>query len=182
DRGELLKRIETIEGELKKVGSATSFYRAVSAAEQGRIWKLRKASLGLSMAVAGDDKAIAFVEDTAVAPDRLKDYIQRFQEILDRHHTPAGFYAHASVGLLHIRPVIDLKTNTGVQRFSAIADDVANLVLEFGGALSGEHGDGLVRAPFQERMFGPTLYQAFREIKRTFDPDGLLNPGKIVDA
>ena len=90
-------------------------------------------------------------------PSVLKDYIQRFQEILDRHHTPAGFYAHASVGLLHIRPVVDLKTTTGVERFAAIANDVADLVLEFGGALSGEHGDGLVRAPFQERMFGPTL-------------------------
>ena len=182
DTGDLLQRIETIESDLKHRGWGTSFFRAVSPEEQGRIWKLRKASLGLSMAVAGDEKAIAFVEDTAVAPARLRDYIQRFREILDRHHTPAGFYAHASVGLLHIRPVVDLKTTTGVERFSAIANDVADLVLEFGGALSGEHGDGLVRAPFQERMFGPTLYQAFREIKRTFDPEGLLNPGKIVDA
>jgi len=179
---DLAGRVARIEEDLRTRGLGTSFFQTATVGEQGRIWKLRKASLGLSMARPGDDKAIAFVEDTAVAPARLRDYIERFRTILDRHHTPAGFYAHASVGLLHIRPVVDLKTNTGVERFAAIANDVADLVLEFGGALSGEHGDGLVRAPFQERMFGTEIYQAFREIKRTFDPEGLLNPGKIVDA
>jgi Fe-S oxidoreductase len=91
-------------------------------------------------------------------------------------------YAHASVGCLHVRPVIDLKTEAGVRTFESIASGVADLVLKYGGALSGEHGDGLVRSPFMARMFGDELYSAFREIKRTFDPDGLFNPGKIVDA
>src|SRR5205085_1685940 len=86
------------------------------------------------------------------------------------------------VGCLHVRPIVNLKTEDGVRQFRAIADDVAELVLKYGGALSGEHGDGLVRSPYQEKMFGPALYQAFREIKRTFDPRNLLNPGKIVDA
>ena len=86
------------------------------------------------------------------------------------------------MGCLHVRPVINLKTEDGVRTFEALANDVADLVLEFGGALSGEHGDGLVRSPFTEKMFGPMLYQAFRDVKRTFDPDGLFNPGKIVDA
>src|SRR5207249_6808917 len=86
------------------------------------------------------------------------------------------------VGCLHVRPVINLKTDEGVQKFEAIAGEVSDLVLRYGGAISGEHGDGLVRSPFQEKMYGPVLYQAFREIKRTFDPLNLLNPGKIVDA
>ena len=95
---------------------------------------------------------------------------------------PPGVYAHASVGCLHVRPVVNMKTEAGVRTFEALATDVADLVLEFGGALSGEHGDGLVRSPFMEKMFGPVLYQAFRDVKQTFDPDNLFNPGKIVDA
>src|SRR4029453_5884372 len=113
-------------------------------------------------------KSISFVEDTAVAPERLRDYIARFLEIVRRHDTSAGVYAHASVGCLHVRPVVNLKTEAGGRTFEALAPDVADLVLEFGGALSGEHGDGLVRSPFMEKMFGPVVYEAFRHIKRTF--------------
>ena len=134
------------------------------------------------MAEKGDAKAISFVEDTAVAPEHLRDYIAEFLAIIARHGTKAGVYAHASVGCLHVRPVINLKTEEGVRKFEAIAEEVADLVLKYGGALSGEHGDGLVRSPFQEKMYGPVLYQAFRELKQTFDPQNLLNPGKIVDA
>jgi hypothetical protein len=129
-----------------------------------------------------DAKSLSFVEDTAVQPEKLHDYIERFLGIVRRHGVPAGVYAHASVGCLHVRPVVNLKTEAGVRAFESIANEVADLVLEYGGALSGEHGDGLVRSPFMARMFGPVLYEAFREIKRTFDPDGLFNPGKIVDA
>ena len=134
------------------------------------------------MAMKDDAKSLSFVEDTAVAPEKLRDYIDRFLAIVAQHKTTAGVYAHASVGCLHVRPVINLKTADGVRTFEALANDVADLVLEFGGALSGEHGDGLVRGPFMEKMFGPALYEAFRDIKRTFDPDGIFNPGKIVDA
>jgi hypothetical protein len=134
------------------------------------------------MSEFGDAKAISFVEDTAVAPDRLRDYIDRFQQILKRHDTRAGFYAHASVGLLHVRPVVNLKQADGVEKFTHIAEEISDLVLEYGGALSGEHGDGLVRSPFQKKMYGPVLYQAFCDIKRAFDPLGLFNPGKIVEA
>src|SRR5204863_4934936 len=143
---------------------------------------LREASLGLSMAMKDDNKSLSFVEDTAVAPERLSEYIARFLAIIRKHDTVAGVYAHASVGCLHVRPVVNLKTADGVRKFESIANDVADLVLEFGGALSGEHGDGLVRGPFTEKMFGPILYDAFRTIKRTFDPDGVFNPGKIVDT
>src|SRR5205823_4966394 len=112
----------------------------------------------------------------------LRDYIDRFLNIVAAHGTRAGVYAHASVGCLHVRPVVNMKTADGVARFEAIANDIANLVLEFGGALSGEHGDGMVRGPFTEKMFGPVLYDAFRRVKRAFDPDGVFNPGKIIDT
>lgn len=134
------------------------------------------------MAEKGDAKAISFVEDTAVAPEHLRDYIAEFLQIIARQGTTAGVYAHASVGCLHVRPIVDLKTAEGLRRFEAIAAEVAELVLKYGGALSGEHGDGLVRSPFQAKMFGPTLYEAFRTLKYTFDPRGLFNPGKVVDA
>ena len=111
------------------------------------------------------------------------DYIERFLEIIRQHETSAGIYAHASVGCLHVRPVVNMKTAEGDSRSSRRSpNEVSDLVLEFGGALSGEHGDGLVRSPFMRKMFGPTLYEAFRTIKRTFDPEGIFNPGKIVDA
>jgi FAD/FMN-containing dehydrogenase/Fe-S oxidoreductase len=175
-------KVQSLVADLKQRGIGYHYHIAADAAEQGRVWKLRKLSLGLSMLEKGDAKAISFVEDTAVSPERLRDYIAEFLELIRKHGTTAGIYAHASVGCLHVRPVVNLKTAEGVHKFEAIANEVAELVLKYGGALSGEHGDGLVRSPFMERMFGPTLYQAFREIKRTFDPQGIFNPGKIVDA
>ncbi len=179
---ELPSRLDALEADLKRHDRGNHYVRATDSAAQARIWKLRKLALGLSMAEKGDAKAISFVEDTAVDPKHLHDYIAEFLEIIRRHGATAGVYAHASVGCLHVRPVINLKTAAGVGQFEAIAADVASLVLKYGGALSGEHGDGLVRTPFQEKMYGPALYQAFREIKHAFDPLGLLNPGKIVDA
>jgi Fe-S oxidoreductase len=134
------------------------------------------------MAMKGDAKSISFVEDTAVAPEKLRDYIDRFLGIIHRHGTTAGIYAHASVGCLHVRPVINLKTAEGIRKFETMAQEVADLVLEFGGSLSSEHGDGLTRSPFNRQMFGSVLYAAFRQVKSTFDPGGILNPGKIVDA
>ena len=110
----------------------------------------------------------------------MPEYVRRFDEIVRSHGTTAGYYGHASVGCLHIRPLIDLKDQQGVERMVAIASDVSDLVLEFGGAMSGEHGDGLVRSPWIEKMFGPKVYDAFRRVKRAFDPDGIMNPGKIV--
>jgi FAD/FMN-containing dehydrogenase/Fe-S oxidoreductase len=179
---DLPPRLEALEKDLAGSGFSCRWRRAMTLAEQARIWSLREASLGLSMAMKGDDKSLSFVEDTAVAPEKLRDYIDRFLQIVRRHGTVAGVYAHASVGCLHVRPVVNLKTAEGVRRFEAIANDISDLVLEFGGALSGEHGDGMVRGPFTEKMFGPTLYGAFRTLKKTFDPDGLFNPGKITDA
>ena len=183
DRKEdLPPRLEALEADLRARNFGYAYHAETDLAAQAKIWSLREASLGLSTAMKGDAKSISFVEDTAVAPEKLRDFIERFLQIVHGHGTTAGIYAHASVGCLHVRPVINLKTEEGVRKFQAIAEDVAALVLEFGGALSGEHGDGLVRSPFMSRMFGPALYEAFREIKRTFDPEGIFNPGKIVDA
>jgi FAD/FMN-containing dehydrogenase/Fe-S oxidoreductase len=181
-RGDLPPRLEAIERDLRARGYGYRFHHAIELSAQATIWGLREAALGLSMATKTDAKAISFVEDTAVAPERLRDYIERFLALVRRHGTTAGIYAHASVGCLHVRPVINLKTDEGVRTFEAIANDVSDLVLEFGGALSGEHGDGLVRSPFMQKMFGAVLYDAFRQVKRTFDPIGIFNPGKIVDA
>ena len=179
---DLPPRLDALEAELPSLGFRCRWRRALTAGDQARIWSFREAALGLSMAMKGDAKSLSFVEDTAVAPERLRDYIDRFLQIVKRHGTSAGVYAHASVGCLHVRPVVNLKTADGVHRFEAIANDIADLVLEFGGALSGEHGDGLVRGAFTEKMFGPVLYEAFRAVKRAFDPAGLFNPGKIVDT
>ena len=183
DRKEdLPPRMQALEKDLSAQRFGDRYFHAIDPAMQARIWSLREAALGLSMAMKGDAKSLSFVEDTAVAPEKLRDYIERFLKIVERHGSSAGVYAHASVGCLHVRPVVNMKTEEGVRKFEAIANDIAGLVLEFGGALSGEHGDGLVRSPFMARMFGPVLYEAFRTVKRTFDPQGILNPGKIVDA
>jgi len=179
---DLPPRLEALEADLRSRGLGYRYVQALDLPAQARIWGLREAALGLSMAMREEAKSISFVEDTAVAPERLRDYIERFLALVRRHGTKAGVYAHASVGCLHVRPVVNLKTDAGVKTFAALAHDVADLVLEFGGALSGEHGDGLVRSPFMRQMFGPVLYEAFRDIKRAFDPHGILNPGKIVDA
>ena len=179
---ELPLRLAALEADLRERGFGYHYHRETEPAAQAKIWSLREAALGLSMATKEDAKSISFVEDTAVAPEKLSAFIGRFLEIVHAHDTTAGIYAHASVGCLHVRPVVNMKTADGVKKFESIASSVADLVLEFGGALSGEHGDGLVRSPFMSRMFGPVLYEAFREIKRTFDPEGLFNPGKITDA
>lgn len=179
---ELPPRLQALEADLRARGTGYHFHHAYELAAQQRIWSLREAALGLSMAQKGDAKSLSFVEDTAVAPERLSEYIGRFLGVIRKHGTVAGVYAHASVGCLHVRPVVNMKTAEGVAKFQAIASDVADLVLEYGGALSGEHGDGYVRSPFMEKMFGPQIYRAFREVKRLFDPRGILNPGKIVDA
>ncbi len=183
DRKEdLPQRLAALEENLRANNFGYRYRIETDPSAQARIWSLREAALGLSMAMKEDAKSIPFVEDTAVAPERLSEYIGRFLQILRAHETTAGIYAHASVGCLHVRPVINMKTESGVQKFEAIANDVVELVLEFGGALSGEHGDGLVRTTFLKKMFGDTIYEAFREIKQTFDPEGIFNPGKIVDA
>ena len=164
-------------------GHGYHFLRAETAAEQDALTKVRKAGLGLLMAASeGARRPAAFVEDTAVAPARLGDYVKAFRAILDRHGLSAGFYGHCSVGCLHIRPFVDLTAPQGVETMATVADEIAALVAEFDGVNSSEHGDGRVRSPFNPRVFGDELYEAFREVKGLFDPDGRFNPGVMVDA
>jgi Fe-S oxidoreductase len=164
----------------EKIGYAAS--QAFKPEEVKAIWGVRKAGLGLLLGMKGDKKPIAFVEDTAVAPQRLPEFIRRFREIVARHDTVAGYYGHCSVGCMHIRPLINLKEEGEMHKMVSIANAVSDLVLEFNGALSGEHGDGLARSHFNRKLFGPALYDAFRQVKRAFDPNNIMNPGKIVDA
>jgi Fe-S oxidoreductase len=164
----------------EKIGYAATL--AFKPDEVKAIWGVRKAGLGLLLGTKGDKKPIAFVEDTAVEPAKLPEFIKRFREILSRHDAIAGYYGHCSVGCMHIRPLINLKEESEKGKMVSIANAITDLVLEFNGALSGEHGDGLARSHFNEKLFGPVLYGAFREIKRVFDPNNLMNPGKIVDA
>src|SRR5207253_8473214 len=124
---------------------------AFDPAEQQSIWKLRKAGLGLLLGMKGDKKPIAFVEDTAVHPKHLAEFVPRFGAILARHGAAAAYYGHCSVGCLHVRPVIDLKTAHGLAQVRAIASEITELVLEYGGTISSEHGDGRARSPFLER-------------------------------
>jgi FAD/FMN-containing dehydrogenase/Fe-S oxidoreductase len=149
---------------------------------QGIIWAVRRDGLGLIMSVEGTAKPLPFVEDTAVPPERLPEYFKRFDELVRDEKTTAAYYGHASVGCLHIRPLVDIKQQDGLDRMVRIAERVSDLVLEFGGSLSGEHGDGIVRGVFTEKMFGSKLYASFREFKHVFDPKGIMNPGKIIDC
>ncbi len=143
--------------------------------------QLRKSILPLLLGTTDKEKPVAFVEDAAVPPDRLEEFIIRFQEIVEKSGTWACFYGHASVGCLHVRPALDTSDPEGVGRMRLIAEEVADLVIECGGSISGEHGDGLARSEFLERMYGPEILRAFAEAKALFDPDNMLNPGVIVD-
>ena len=179
---ETLAKLERLERRVKREGLGYAMPRLIKPADQAKVWDVRKAGLGLMMNVPGDAKPLPFVEDTAVSPEKLPGFVQRFDEIVRSHGTEAGYYGHASVGCLHIRPLVNLKDGSGVDKMVSISDEISDLVLEYGGSLSGEHGDGLVRSPYNEKMFGSRIYDAFREVKRAFDPDGIMNPGKIVDA
>jgi FAD/FMN-containing dehydrogenase/Fe-S oxidoreductase len=149
-------------------------------AERERFWKLRKSGLPILLSRTTDAKHVAFIEDTAVPPDVLPEYVADFQAVLDDHDTFASFYAHAGPGVLHIRPLIDTKSVDGVEQMVSIADAVTDLVVEYGGSVSGEHGDGRARSAWNEKLYGTDVWTVFRDLKTAFDPDWLLNPGQVV--
>ena len=152
------------------------------AAERLKAWKLRKAGEQLLHGVPGARKPFTFVEDTAVDPAKLPDFVEEFRAIVTKHGTTAAYYAHASVGCLHIRPLVAIHDQKDRAVMVAIAKDIVQLVARYGGALSGEHGDGRVRSPLLGAYFGETICSALRAVKNVFDPRGLLNPGNIVDT
>src|SRR4029077_12429806 len=164
----------------QRIGYAATL--AFKPEEVKAIWGVRKAGLGLLLGTKGDKKPIAFVEDAAVEPRKLPEFIRRFREIVTGHDAIAGYYGHCSVGCMHIRPLINLKEESEMKKMVSIANAICDLVLEFNGAMSGEHGDGLARSHFNAKLFGPALYEAFRQVKRAFDSNNLMNPGKVVDS
>ncbi|TYL38029.1 FAD-binding oxidoreductase [Natronococcus pandeyae] len=161
-------------------GDAFDVLEAYDEDEQARLWKLRKAAIPLLMSLEGDPKPYPFIEDATVPPEELAEYVQEFMDVLEDHDTSAAYFAHAGSGTLHIRPILNLKEDEGIQKLRSIADDVTDLVFERHGSFSGEHGDGLARTQFNRKMYGETLWEAFKEVKRAFDPDWRMNPGKVV--
>jgi len=180
---EAVAGLDRLGGRWQAHGHGYHMLRAVAAAEQTALLKVRQSGLGLLMAAStGARRPLAFVEDTAVEPAKLASYANRFRQILDSHGLTAGFYGHCSVGCLHIRPFVDLSAPGQPELMRAVAEEVRELVLEYGGVNSSEHGDGLARSEFNRRVFGDGLYAAMQETKRLFDPGNRMNPGKIVNA
>jgi len=165
---------------LGDLGHADSVVKVTAAAQQRDVWEVRKSGLNIMMSMKGDGKPVSFIEDCAVPLEHLAEYTDQLTAVFEKHGTQGTWYAHASVGCLHVRPVLDMRRD-GAQKLRAIAEEAAELVKRYKGAYSGEHGDGIARSEWIAPFFGPRLTQAFGEIKRLFDPHGLLNPGKIVD-
>ena len=161
-------------------GEAFEVVEAYDQGTQDDLWKLRKAAIPLLMSMEGDPKPYPFIEDATVPPADLAAYVERFEGVLEDHGTSAAYFAHAGVGTLHIRPILNLKDEQGIETMQSIADDVTDLVLEYRGSFSGEHGDGLARTEFNPKMYGPELWAAFKQVKEAFDPGWRLNPGKVV--
>ena len=155
---------------------------AIDPGLQGRVAEMRKSGLNIMMSMKQAAKPVSFVEDCAVGLEHLADYTAGLTEIFEKHGTRGTWYAHASVGCLHVRPVLDMKLGADVEKMRSIAEEAFALVRKYGGSHSGEHGDGIVRSEFNEVMFGPKMADLFRRLKAMFDPDGLFNPGKIIDA
>ncbi len=178
----LLGKLDDLEALMRDHGHGDNVVRVIDAHQRADVWTIRKAGLGLFGSMKGDAKPVAFVEDTAVSPEKLPEFTSEFREILGRHGVRAAFYGHASVGCLHVRPILDLRRRDEIRKLRSIAEEITDLALRYGGAHSAEHGEGLARSEFNPKVFGETLYAAFKEVKRAFDPDGRMNPGKKVDA
>ncbi|HYS12574.1 MAG TPA: FAD-linked oxidase C-terminal domain-containing protein, partial [Burkholderiaceae bacterium] len=171
-----LKQLVALMGDLGLPGSVVEI--AADRAQKD-LWEVRKAGLNIMMSLRGDGKPVSFIEDCAVPLEHLADYTAQLTEVFQRHGTRGTWYAHASVGTLHVRPILDMRRD-GARKMRAIAEEASALVRKFKGAYSGEHGDGLVRSEWVAWQFGPKLTRAFEEVKDLFDPAGLMNPGKIV--
>jgi FAD/FMN-containing dehydrogenase/Fe-S oxidoreductase len=183
DHGEedLGARLTELTGLLGDLGYPDSVVRAESAAAQADVWSVRKAGLNIVMSMAGPRKPISFIEDCAVPVEHLADYARRVERVFARHDVSGTWYAHASVGCLHVRPALNLKDPDDVRLVRSIAEETHRIVREYRGTHSGEHGDGLLRSEFLEGMLGRRMTSAFADVKRIFDPLGMMNPGKIAD-
>ncbi|HYH41235.1 MAG TPA: FAD-linked oxidase C-terminal domain-containing protein [Burkholderiales bacterium] len=179
DREEQHARLRQLVELMGDLGFPGGVVEITDAALQRDVWEVRKAGLNIMMSMKGDGKPVSFIEDCAVPLEHLAEYTDRLTQVFHKHGTEGTWYAHASVGCLHVRPILDMRRD-GAHKMRAIAEEAAELVRQYKGSYSGEHGDGLVRSEWIAPFFGPKLTGAFGEIKDLFDPKGLLNPGKIV--
>ncbi len=182
DHGENLRRLKQLGELMADLGFDDAVVEVIDPERQKALWELRKAGLNIVMSMKTQGKPVSFIEDCAVPLEHLADYTQRLTEVFARHNTIGTWYAHASVGCLHVRPVLNLKLEHDANTMRAIAEEAFDMVKEYKGAHSGEHGDGLVRSEFHEKMYGKKLNQTFEEIKQLIDPKELFNPGKIVKS
>ncbi|MBA2454710.1 MAG: FAD-binding protein, partial [Chloroflexia bacterium] len=180
--GELRAQVDRLEKHLHDRGIRQEILKVFDPLQQADVWSVRKAGLGLLMSIRGDAKPIPAIEDVSVPVEHLAEYVAEIQRLCEQHGTRAAYYAHASAGCLHIRPLISLKEASGIQSMEEITRSAADLAFRFGGVMSGEHGDGLQRSELNEQIFGTELYTAMQEFKAIFDPKDLMNPGKVVDA
>ncbi len=182
DAALLRPKLDELDECMSALGFPNSVVKVTDAAAQNEIWSVRSAGLNIMTSMKGDAKPVSIIEDCAVDLEHLADYTARLTQIFEKYGTYGTWYAHASVGCLHVRPVLNVKHDEDVGKLRAIAEEAFELVREYGGSHSGEHGDGIVRSEFHREMFGERIVRAFENVKDAFDPQGLFNPGKIVRA
>ena len=184
DKAALLPKLKALDELMGDLGLPGSVIQMREDAAQKALWEVRKAGLNIMMSLKGDGKPVSFIEDCAVPLEHLAEYTDALTEVFARHGTRGTWYAHASVGTLHVRPILDIRVagaRGGAAKMRAIAEEASALVRKYKGSFSGEHGDGLCRGEWIAWQFGPAINEAFRSIKHKFDPAGLFNPGKIID-
>jgi FAD/FMN-containing dehydrogenase/Fe-S oxidoreductase len=179
---ELTAKVDRLKAHLARLNYRGTIVIAATGQEIANVIKMRKAGFALLMSLRGENKPLSFIEDAAVPVEHLADYVGGVQEIVAANGAGFAMLAHASAGCLHIHPILNLKTAEGLRQYRAIGAACADLVLKYGGTTSSEHGEGLARGEFSPRIFGAPLTEAFRQVKRAFDPRGLMNPGKVVDV
>lgn len=181
DQNENIHRLDLLEQMMADLGEVNSVVRAEDSAFQKQIWEVRKQGLNIMMSMRDDAKPISIVEDCAVELKDLAEYTRRLTEVFEKHGTSGCWYAHASVGTLHVRPVLNLKKQLGADSLRAVAEEAFEMVREYKGSHSGEHGDGIARSEFHKDMFGTEMVELFEQVKSLLDPEGIFNPHKIVN-
>ncbi len=179
---EIEKTAAAMENDMASAGYGFHFPLVTEPDEMARVWELRKAGLGVLLNIPGAKKSVQVIEDTAVLPELFPDYIEEAGEVLKKYRLSCAYYAHIATGELHLSPLLDLKDPDDIRTFHGLAEDIARLVKKYRGSLSGEHGDGRLRGEFIPLMLGPHNYGLLKEVKRTWDPHNLFNPGKITDT
>ena len=179
---EIRNTAAAMEQDMQAAGFGYHFPLYTEPGEMARVWELRKAGLGVLLNIPGRRKSVQVIEDTAVLPELFPDYIEEAGEVLKKHGLSCAYYAHIATGELHLSPLLDLKDPDDIRTFRGLAEDIARLVKKYRGSLSGEHGDGRLRGEFIPLMLGQHNYSLLRELKKTWDPYGLFNPGKITDT